>query len=94
MKKLTVHHIHNVLKGLSCHKAILLITWQLLDMCIIFILLLRDLGALCGVVVFVYVDVNVYVTYKYLCPMYFLSPNNQEGTLLSMITYMLYPLCL
>ena len=94
MKKFTVHHIHNVLKGLSCHKAILLITWQLLDMCVTFVFPLRDLGGLCGVVVFVYVDVNVYVTYKYLCPMSFLRPRNQEDTLLLMITYVLYPLCL
>ena len=38
-------------------------------MCLIFILLVRDLGALCGVDVYVYVD----VIYKYLCPVCILS---------------------
>ena len=86
MKKLTVHHIHHVSKCLSCHKAILMITGQWLQ-CLIFILLLRDFGTLWGADVSVY----VYVVYKYLCHVSFLSPYNQEGTLCSMITYVLYP---
>ena len=86
MKKLTVHHIHHVSKCLSCHKAILMITRQWLQ-CLIFILLLRDFGTLWGADVSVY----VYVVYKYLCHVSFLSPYNQEGTLCSMITYVLYP---
>ena len=86
MKKLTVHHIHHVSKCLSCHKAILMITRQWLQ-CLIFILLLLDFGT------FYSVDVYVDVIYKYLCPVCFLSPHNQEGTLFSMITYMLYPSC-
>ena len=44
---------------------------------LLFILFLRDLD----------------VVYKYLCSVCFLSPNNQEGTLLSMTTYVLYPSC-
>ena len=88
MKKLTVHHIHHVSKCLSCHKAILMITRQWLQ-CLIFILLLRDFGTFYSVDVYVYVD----VIYEYLCPVCFLSPHNQEGTLFSMITYVLYPSC-
>ena len=88
MKKLTVHHIHHVSKCLSCHKAILMITGQRLQ-CLIFILLLRHFGTLCGVDVYVYVD----VLYKYLYTVCFLSPHNQDGTLFSMITYALYPSC-
>ena len=38
-------------------------------------------------------DVDVDVIYKYLCPVCFLSPHNQEGTLFSVITYVLYPSC-
>ena len=75
---------------LSCHKAILTITRQWLP-CLIFILLLQDLGTLCGVDV--YEDVDVDAIYKYLCPVCFLSPHNQEGTLFTMITYVLYPSC-
>ena len=88
MKKLTVHHIHHVSKCLSCHKAILMITGQWLQ-CLIFILLLRHFGTLCGVNVYVYVD----VLYKYLYTVCFLSPHNQDGTLFSMIAYVLYPSC-
>ena len=58
---------------------------------LIFILLLWDFGTLCGVDV--YVDVDVDVLYKSLSPVCFLSPHNQEGTLFSMITYVLYPSC-
>ena len=58
-------------------------------MCLVFILLLRDLDALCGVDVYVDVD----VIYKYLCPLCFLNPYNQEGILFSMITYVLHPSC-
>ena len=60
-------------------------------MCLIFILLLGDFDTLCGVDV--YVDVDVDVIYKYLCPLCLLSPHNQEGTLLLIITYVLYPSC-
>ena len=60
-------------------------------MCLIFILFFRDLGALCGVDV--HVDVDVDVIYKCLYPVCFLSPCNQGSTLLSMITYVLYPSC-
>ena len=77
MKKLTVHHRHHVSKCLSCRKAILMVTGQRLQH-FIFILLLRDVDLI----------------YKYLCPVCFLSPHNQEeGTLLSMITYVLYRSC-
>ena len=54
---------------------------------LIFNFLLRELGALCGVGV--YVDGDVDVIYKYLCPVSFLSPHNQESTLFSMIKYVL-----
>ena len=91
MKKLTVHHIHHLPKCLSCLTAILVITGQWLHMCLIFILLLRDLCTLCDVHLYVYVYVDVDVIYNYLCPVCFLSPHNQEGTLFSMITYVLYP---
>ena len=90
MKKLTVHHIHHVPKWLSCYKAILTITRQGLQ-CLIFILLLQDLGTLYGVDV--YEDVHADVIYKYLCHVCFFSPHNQEGTLFSMIIYVLYPSC-
>ena len=66
MKKLTVHHIHHVPKCLSCHKAILMITGQWLQ-CLIVILLLRDVGTLCGVDVYLYVD----DVYKCLRPVWF-----------------------
>ena len=52
---------------------------------LIFNFLLRELGALCGVDV----DVDVDVIFKYLCPFSFLSPHNQEGTLFTMIKYVL-----
>ena len=60
-------------------------------MCLIFILLLRDLCALCDVHLYEYVYVYVDVIYNYLCPVCFLNPHNQEDTLFSMITYVLYP---
>ena len=88
MKKFIVHHTHHVSKCLSCQKTILMITGQWLQ-CLIFILLLQDFGTLCGVDVYVYVD----VVYEYLCPVWFLSPYNQEGTLFSMITCVLCPSC-
>ena len=62
-------------------------------MCLIFILLLLDLGALCGVDVYADVGVDVNVIYKCLCPVCLLCPFNQEGTLFSMITYALYTSC-
>ena len=87
MKKLTVHQVS---KCLGYLKAILMTIGQWLQ-CLIFIFFLHDLGTLCGIDV--YLDVDVDVIYKYLCPVCFLSPHNQEGTLFSMITYMLYPSC-
>ena len=91
MKKLTVHDIHHLPKCLSCLTAILVITGQWLHMCLIFILLLRDLCALCDVHLYEYLYVDADVIYKYLCPVCFLNPHNQEDTLFSMITYVLYP---
>ena len=75
----------------SCHNAIFKITGQWLITVPHFILLLGDFDTLCGVDV--YVDVDVDVIYKYLCPVCLLSPHKQEGTLLLIITYMLYPSC-
>ena len=43
----------------------------------------------CGLGIYVYVDADV--IYKSLCPVCLLSPHNQEGTLFSMVTYVLHP---
>ena len=68
MKKLSVNHIHDMPKCLSCYKAILLMTIRAHCfhdyICVMSILLLRDLSTLCVVDTHVYMsDICRYISY-------------------------------
>ena len=60
MKKLTVHHIHHMVKCLSCHKAIFGDNQAMIS-CVIHMLLLQNLSTLCGMDSFLHMVFTFFV---------------------------------